>query len=91
MSYPACFRTSQKRYIERPRHLSSAQVAWDLLSASGPPLKDLKLMDGDWFCEREDGMLDTVDAAYALALFRDPQKLRVTLQHGRMSSQGMRT
>ena len=84
-------RSSRKRYFARPKYNSSARVAWDLLSASGPPLKDLKLLDGLWMCEREDGMIDCIEATYALHLLRHPDTLRATLHLGRISSLGMPT
>lgn len=57
------FRSGLKTHTERPRRISSAQIAWDILSQDGT-LRDMKLVDGLWMCERVDGGVDDVEATF---------------------------
>jgi len=60
------FRTSHKFYYSRPpANCVSARQAWDVLVADGP-IVSMRLLDGDWFCERPNGDLDSVENVFEL-------------------------
>lgn len=60
------FRTSSKVYTSRPpANCASARAAWDKLSLTGP-IVSLRLLDGYWGAEREDGHWDDVENIFAL-------------------------
>lgn len=58
------FSDGRRTYTSRPpANCKSARWAWDLLVQSAP-IVSMKLIDGDWFCERENGDLDSVENTY---------------------------
>lgn len=61
MTY-AAFRSSHKTYWSRPNRLCSAQVAWDMLAATGE-VESLALLDGYWCClyRAEKGQMQRFD------------------------------
>jgi hypothetical protein len=60
------FRTSDKFYTSRPpANCASARLAWDILSKKGPIVR-LRLLDGYWGAERENGQWDDVENIFAL-------------------------
>jgi hypothetical protein len=60
------FRTSAKFYTSRPpANCASARAAWDILSKKGPIVR-LRLLDGYWGAERENGHWDDVENIFAL-------------------------
>lgn len=60
------FRTSDKFYTSRPRaNCASARAAWDILSKTGPIVR-LRLLDGYWGAERENGHWGDVENIFAL-------------------------
>ena len=60
MTY-AVFRNGRKVHTKRPKACEkSARWAWDKLSEHGT-IVTMLLIDGDWFAERENGDLDTVE------------------------------
>lgn len=60
------FRTSHKFYTSRPpANCVSARQAWDVLIENAP-IVSMRLIDGEWFCERGNGDLDSVENTFEL-------------------------
>lgn len=63
MTY-AAFRTSNKFYHSRPeRKFRAARFAWDQFAEEGE-IVSMRLLDGEWFCKRPSGDLDSMDAGF---------------------------
>lgn len=60
----AASRTGTKTHRRRPAAKDkSARIAWDILSREkDSPIVTMKLLDGLWMCERENGDIDDVEA-----------------------------
>lgn len=68
------FRTSYKFYTSRPpANCASARAAWDILVKKGP-IVQLRLLDGYWGAERENGQWDDVENIFAMQRRRDATK-----------------
>ena len=60
------FRTSHKFYTSRPpANCVSARQAWDIL-AGDAEIISMRLVDGEWMCERPNGDLDSVENVFEL-------------------------
>jgi hypothetical protein len=58
----SAFRTSTKFYYSRPAaKFKAARWAWDRLAGRGE-IASMRLLDGEWFCQRPDDTMDTVEA-----------------------------
>jgi hypothetical protein len=71
------FRTSHKFYKSRPpANCVTARKAWDLLAQKGP-IVSMRLLDGLWMCERENGDLDDVENVFELNRKRAEKERRL--------------
>ena len=60
------FRTSDKFYTSRPpANCRSARLAWDILLRKGP-ITRMRLLDGYWGAERENGNWDEIENTFSL-------------------------
>lgn len=78
------FRTSHKFYSSRPpANCVSARQAWDILILDGP-IVSMRLLDGLWMCERENGDLDDVENTFELQRRKDtdPNRPLIGLHDG---------
>jgi len=80
------FRSSDKFYKARPpSNCRSARLAWDQLITSGPILR-MRLLDGYWGAERENGDWDDVENTFEINERRHRRFHTETMKHGHSTS-----